>query len=144
MLHFHRWFYLFSANISTHQKQPPEVLYENGALENFAEFTGKHLCRSLFYNASCNFIKKDTPAKVFSREFCEIFKNTFTENLWKIVSININSRFLQNMWSEKFRKLTRKHLRQILFLNKKETPTQVYFRKYREILKNTFFVEHLF
>ena len=48
------------------------------------------------------------------------------------------------MWSEKFRKLTRKHLRQILFLNKKETPTQVYFRKYREILKNTFFVEHLF
>ena len=25
----------------------------------------------------CNFIKKDTLAQVFSREFCEIFKNTF-------------------------------------------------------------------
>ena len=103
MLHFHRWFYLFCANISTHQKQPPEVLYENGALENFAEFTGKHLCRSLFYNASCNFIKKDTPAKVFSREFCEIFKNTFfTEHLWEIASININSRSSRSQISAKY------------------------------------------
>ena len=30
----------------------------------------------------CNFIKKETLAQVFSREFCEIFKNTFfTEHL---------------------------------------------------------------
>ena len=26
---------------------------------------------------ACNFIKKETPAQVFSCEFCEIFKNTF-------------------------------------------------------------------
>ena len=30
----------------------------------------------------CNFIKKETPAQVFSCEFCEHFKNTFlTEHL---------------------------------------------------------------
>ena len=28
--------------------------------------------------SSCNFIKKETPGQVFSCEFCEIFKNTFS------------------------------------------------------------------
>ena len=65
---------------------------KKGVLENFAKFTGKHLCQSLFFNKvadlrktppmACNFIKKDTLAQVFSCEFCEIFKNTFfTEHL---------------------------------------------------------------
>ena len=44
---------------------------EKGVLKTFAKFTGKHLCQSLF------FIKKETLAKVFSCEFCKIFKNTF-------------------------------------------------------------------
>ena len=38
-------------NILSHsypQKQPLEVLYRTGALKNFANFTGKHLCWSLF------------------------------------------------------------------------------------------------
>ena len=42
--------------------------------------TGKHLRQSLFLVADqvCNFIKKETLAQVFSCEFCEISKNTFT------------------------------------------------------------------
>ena len=32
------------------QKQPPEVFNEKGVLQNFVEFTGKHLCQSLFFN----------------------------------------------------------------------------------------------
>ena len=32
------------------QKQPPEVFYKKGAPRNFAKFTGKHLCQSLFFN----------------------------------------------------------------------------------------------
>ena len=28
----------------------PEVLYKKGILEDFAKFTGKHLCQSLFFN----------------------------------------------------------------------------------------------
>ena len=32
------------------QKQPPEVFCEKGVLRNFAKFTGKHLCKRLFFN----------------------------------------------------------------------------------------------
>ena len=66
-------------------------------LRNFAKFTGKHLCQSLFCNKvagleisqnsqenTCakvsflNFIKKETLAQVFSCEFREISKNIFS------------------------------------------------------------------
>ena len=63
------------------------VLYEKGVLKNFTEFTGKHLCQSLFFNKiaglSQQLIKNEALAQVFSREFCENFKNTlFTKHLW--------------------------------------------------------------
>ena len=66
--------------------------------KNFAKFTGKPLCQSLFFNKVadlrletllkkrlrhrcfpevCNFIKKETPAQGLSSEFCEISNNTF-------------------------------------------------------------------
>ena len=32
------------------QKQPPEVFCEKVVFKNFAMFTGKHLCQSLFFN----------------------------------------------------------------------------------------------
>ena len=32
------------------QKQPPEVFYKKGVLKNFAKFTTKYLCQSLFFN----------------------------------------------------------------------------------------------
>ena len=32
------------------QKQPPEVFCKKGVLRNFAKFTGKYLCQSLFFN----------------------------------------------------------------------------------------------
>ena len=51
------------------QKQPPELFYKEVVCKNFAKFTGKHLCQSLF-------IKKETLAQVFSCEFCKIFNNT--------------------------------------------------------------------
>ena len=55
---------------------------KKGVLRNFAKFTGKHLCQSLFFNKvadlACNFIKKETLAQVFSCEFYKISKNTFS------------------------------------------------------------------
>ena len=62
---------------------------KKSVLRNFAEFTRKHLCQSLFLNkfaglrsAACNFIKKETQIQVFSCEFCKIFKNIFiTEHI---------------------------------------------------------------
>ena len=61
------------------QKQPPEVFCKKGVLRNFAKFTGKHLCQSLFFSRPqpCNFIKKGAVAQVFSCEFCEISRSTF-------------------------------------------------------------------
>ena len=57
---------------------------KKGVLKNFANFIGKQLCESLFFNKvaglrseACNLIKKETLAQVFSCEICEIFKNTF-------------------------------------------------------------------
>ena len=34
----------------TWQKQPPKVFCKKVALKNFAKFTAKHLCQSLFFN----------------------------------------------------------------------------------------------
>ena len=39
-------FYFFG----TVQKQSPGVFLKNGVPRNFAKFTGKHLCQSLFFN----------------------------------------------------------------------------------------------
>ena len=44
----------------------------------------------------CNFIEKDTLAQVFSREFCEICKNTFLQNTSRRLLL-----FVRNM-SKKF------------------------------------------
>ena len=64
------------------QKQPPGVPYERGVFENFAKFTGEHLCQGLLFNKVARFIKKQALAQLFSCGFCEIFKNTFfTEHL---------------------------------------------------------------
>ena len=70
------------ANIRMKRSSHPEVFCKKVVLRNFAKFTGKDLCQSLFFNKvasleTCNFIKKETSAQVFSCEFCEISKNTF-------------------------------------------------------------------
>ena len=53
------------------QQQPLEVFYQKGVHKNFAKFTEKHLCHSLFNKVS---------------EFFEISKNTFfTEHLRTLV-----------------------------------------------------------
>ena len=72
-------------------------------LRNFARFTGKHLCQSLFFNKvagrrpqACNFIKKETLVQVFPSEFCEISKNTFfTDHPWATASVQLNSESLR-------------------------------------------------
>ena len=81
-----------------------------GVLRDFAKFTGKHPCQSLFFNKvaglspqACNFIKKETLAHVLSCEFCEISRNTFfTEHLWATAalfrhSFTFNSQFLYEL-----------------------------------------------
>ena len=56
---------------------------EEGVLENFANFTGKHVSWSHFViklqPLGPATILKKTPTQVFSCEICEIFKNTYFE-----------------------------------------------------------------
>ena len=42
--------FLSVRNSSKYRSSCPEVLCEKGVLRNFAKFTGKHLCQSLFFN----------------------------------------------------------------------------------------------
>ena len=57
----------------TIQKHPPEVFYEKkGVLRNFAKFTGKRLCQSIFLNKVAGLrpailLKKDSGTGVFLR-----------------------------------------------------------------------------
>ena len=54
---------------AAHQRRP----VKKGILETFAKFTGKHLCKSLFFN-------KETLAQVFFCEFCEFSRTPFLQN----------------------------------------------------------------
>ena len=59
-----------------------QIFFKIGPLKNFANFTGKHLCWSPFFNIvaglkrSVTFLKRDSNPGVFW-EICEVFKNTF-------------------------------------------------------------------
>ena len=67
--------------IATYRSSHRRCSIKKGVLRNFTKFTGKHVCQSLF-------IKKETLAQVFSREFCEVSKNTFsTEHLRTTASV---------------------------------------------------------
>ena len=79
---------------SSHQR----FSVKKDVLRNFSKFTEKHLCQSLFFNKvaglrleASNFIKKETLAQVFSREFYEISKSIFlTEHFWATVRTSSN------------------------------------------------------
>ena len=69
---------------------------EKGVLKNFANFTEKHLCWSLFNKVAklraCNIIRK----RLQPREICEIFKSTcFEENFWTTSSVS-SGNFIYN------------------------------------------------
>ena len=58
-------------------------------LENFANFTGKHLCWS-----HLQLYLKETLAQMFSCEICDIFKNTcFIEHLRTELLLNFKDKF---------------------------------------------------
>ena len=83
----------------TCEKQPPQVFCKKGVLRDFAKFTGKHLCYSPFLNKiagmACNFIKKETLTRVFSCEFCEITKNTFSERTRPVAASHMFSHYIK-------------------------------------------------
>ena len=68
------------------------VFCKNGVLRNFANFTGKQLCWSLFgiNPQACSFLKK---RPCFSREICKIFEKTFfKEHFWWLLLYKVCSK----------------------------------------------------
>ena len=64
----------------------PQVFYNKGALKNFARFTGKHLCQSLFFFLKympATLFKKRLWRKCFPVNFAKFLRTPiFTEHLW--------------------------------------------------------------
>ena len=69
------------------QERPFSGVYKIDVLKKFANFTKKFQWWSHFLKVSRN---KETPAQVFSCEFCEAFKSTiFTEHLRYEVGVSL-------------------------------------------------------
>ena len=59
-----------------------------GVLRNFAKFTGKHLCQTLFFNKVGGLRLATSLKHTFSCEFLRNFKeHLFTEHLWATASL---------------------------------------------------------
>ena len=93
-----RWFSFpkditYSSNSSVFKQQLTYVLllFKIGVLKNYAVFTGKHMCWSLFLIKFQAFTFT-TPTQVFSSEYCENFKNSFfTEHLRWLLHVFLHS-----------------------------------------------------
>ena len=71
------------------------MYFRIGVLKNFAMFTGKHLCWSLFFNKyaglkACNFIKKRLQHRFFPVKFPKFLRTPFfTEHVrWLLLKIS--------------------------------------------------------
>ena len=74
----------FHQNVDKDRGSRLEEFCKKVVLRNFAKFTGKHLCQSIFFlNKVAGLrpailLKKEILAQVFACEFCEISKNIFS------------------------------------------------------------------
>ena len=66
------------------QKQPLEEFFEKVVLKKFTKFTGKHLRWSLLWNSES--LQQKTSSQVFSYEFFEIFKNSYSKKYIQVTT----------------------------------------------------------
>ena len=73
------------------------MFFKIGVLENFANFTGKRLCSSLF-SMKLQALRpatllKTTPIQIFSCKTCELFKSNFFDRTPPVAASNITTYF---------------------------------------------------
>ena len=107
------------------------LLFKISVLKNFANFTGKHLCWSVFSIKLqiwrlANLLWRDTNTGAMKKK---LQKQSFAD-------------VLQNRCSKKFRKFHRK-IPVLEYLFNKVAGLMVFFLEVCEIFKNTFFTEHI-
>ena len=82
--------------------KPPEVFCKKGILKNFANFTGKHLCWSLFliklqaWRLAVSTLS--TLTDVFPCKWCKTFKNTYFEEYLRLLLTDTNCILLLSPW----------------------------------------------
>ena len=127
--------YIFS--IIKNRSSRAEVLCEKGVLRNFAKFTGKHLCHSIFLNKVAGLrpttlLKKRLWHWCFPVNFTKFLRTPFyLEHLWwlllQTVYLRIDFKQLRSSRLEvfcrkrvlrNFAKFTGKHVSESLFFNK--------------------------
>ena len=86
MITFISWQFLSKSR--SDRSSRPEVFCKNGVLRNFAKFTRKHLCQSLFFNKIAGL----RPATLLKKRPCHRF---FLVNFAKFL---ITSFFIEHMW----------------------------------------------
>ena len=104
-------------SISDSEKnQSPDVFFKKGVLKNFAKFTGKHQCQSLFFDKLQGlglqlYFKKKTLDQVFSCECSKISNNTFLiEHRWWLLLPEYASALVSFCITSSLFKLFRCHL----------------------------------
>ena len=82
------------------------MYFRIGVLKNFAMFTGKYLCWSLFFNKyaglkACNFFKKILQHKFFSVKFAKFLRTPFFKEhvQWLLLEIS-HELFLYCIWEQ--------------------------------------------
>ena len=111
------------------KKQSLEVFCKKGVLRNFAKFTGKHLCQSLFFN-------KVAGLRYLPVNFVKFLRTPFLRNTWRLPLIR-----------SKFLNARKKHLCSSLFLIKLRPWRPAFLLKklfsceYCKIFKNSLLVE---
>ena len=90
-------------DLSTAGSETPVRLFKN----TFFYRTSPVAASDSFRFPACNFIKKETPEKVFFCEFCKIFKNIFWQNtsgslllvlLCKFWEVFQNTSLIEHLW----------------------------------------------
>ena len=77
----------FSPNLENIEAATRRVLFKKGVLENFARFTGKHLCHSLFFNKVAGLrpttlLKKRLWHRCFLVNFAKFLRAPFLHNTY--------------------------------------------------------------
>ena len=92
---------MFSIFRSSHQR----CFVRKGVLRNFAKFTGKHLCQSLFFNKvaglrPATLLKKRLWHRCFPMNFAKFLRTSFLQNTSGRLLLNIALKLNNRTWKK--------------------------------------------
>ena len=82
--------YIFSYPLVIARSSHQRCSMKKGVLRNFTKFTGKHLCRSLFFNKVATLLKKRLWHRCFPVNFAKFFRTPFLQNAsgWLLLNLS--------------------------------------------------------